>query len=67
VEREDEQDDGDDFVLENQAQSLQVQGAELEDDDRFVLEEEEMPSDEHEEGAKGENVLGTLLSKVEEQ
>ena len=27
MEREDEQDDGDDFVLENQAQSLQVQGA----------------------------------------
>ena len=67
MEREDEQDDGDDFVLENQAQSLQVQGAELEDDDRFVLEEEEMPSDEHEEGAKKENVLGTLLSEVEEQ
>ena len=45
VERENEQDHDDDFVLGTQAQSLQAQGSELEDDGRFVLEEEEMPSD----------------------
>jgi len=45
VERENEQDHDDNFVLGTQAQSLQVQGSELEDDGRFVLEEEEMPSD----------------------
>ena len=45
VERENEQDHDDNFVLGTQALSLQVQGSELEDDGRFVLEEEEMPSD----------------------
>ena len=54
-ERENEQEDGDDFFLENQAQSLQVQGAELQDDGQLVLEEEEVPSDEHEEGEEREN------------